>query len=205
MCKGVSASKNSCCWLAIAFLRANPAVLRDRFIADLTWGPYVHSEILLGRTRELSSKPHHLHDDVRAYAAFDGLSGFSPSKYKHSGPEWTIIKYPLPPGGYEKAYALILTLLSANLPYNHRDLWQCCIRFALPFEKDLDCETPDTWKHRGGVFCSQVSLLILRNLVRAGTVKVPPQCGRDIEHVNSRGCSPNGLFRILTKPTLKKI
>lgn len=181
-------------WIAIAFMRGTPGLLRHTLIANLTWGPYVHSEILLGRERT------HSPPDIRAYSAQDGISGLRPSKYHHSGPEWTIIKYPLPPSGYEMAYAIILRILSENLQYNHRDLWQCCIQMALPFEKDLDCEHPETWQNMGGVFCSQVSLLFLRKLIRAGTVVVPVPIQTCIEQTNSRGCSPNGLFRLLTRP-----
>lgn len=168
-------------------------MLRDRYIASVTRGPFVHVEVVLGKGDT----------DTRAYAAFDGVSGFMPSntRYKNrgGGARWTLVKYALPPTGYEKIYALILHILAMNLSYNHRDLWQCVIKTCLPFESDLDCSRPDTWERHGGVFCSQVALLLLRRATRMGVIApFPDNCTRLIEETNSRGCSPNDLFRILT-------
>lgn len=180
-------------WLAIAFLRGDPHTVHDVVVSGATRGPYVHTEIMLGRG-----------SDIRAYTAFEGVSGFTPctpsvlSRTHESGQEWSILKYNLAPGGYEKAYALILELLATNLPYNRRDLWQCCIKVCLPFEQDLDCETPQTWKPHG-VFCSQVALLFLRRMTRNGVLSLSHGCTAGIESTNSRGCSPNTLFRVLTK------
>lgn len=187
------------CWLAVAFLRANAHAPRDRFIAGVTRGPFVHTEIILGK--DTGGVPA---ADTRAYSAFEGVSGFTPSKSSIQwrndvSSDWTVLKFQLPPGGYEKAYAVILQVLAMDLPYNSRDLWQCCIRCCLPFEEDLDCEQPDTWKARGGVFCSQVALLLLRRVARMGLIRPPDVTRERIEETNSRGCSPNDLFRILSK------
>ena len=178
-------------WLGVAFQRAQSSIPRDRVISALTWGPYVHTEILLARQD----------GDIRSYAAFDGVSGFTPSRNwgKHShcpAQQWTVIRYPLQPGGYEKVYALVLQLLALNLAYNSRDLWQCCVKVALPFESDLDCERPDTWRP-GGVFCSQVALLLIRRLARMGVIRLPDRQARGVEQTNSRGCSPNTLFQMM--------
>ena len=169
---------------------------RDRLISGVTRGPFVHTEILLGKGDT---------GDARAYTAFEGVSGFTPSAseilHKNTGlplEKWTVIRYPLETGGYEKAYALVLQILAMDLPYNKSDLWQCCIRLCLPFEADLDCEHPDTWKARGGVFCSQVALLFLRRMNRMGLVPNLETLACQIESANSRGCSPNDLFRMLT-------
>jgi hypothetical protein len=186
-------------WLGVAFLRAHNSLPRDRVVSALTWGPYVHTEILLARQD----------GDIRSYAAFDGVSGFTPSRYwgKHLGPQqqqqWTVIRYPLQAGGYERVYALVLQLLALNLAYNSRDLWQCCVKVALPFESDLDCERPDTWRP-GGVFCSQVALLLVRRLARMGVIRLPDRQARDVELTNSRGCSPNALFEMLSPHQQKK-
>jgi hypothetical protein len=181
-------------WLAIAFLRGDPYVPRDRSIALFTRGPFVHTEVLLGKGEQ----------DVRAYAAFDGVSGFVPSSARHSrhASRWALVKYPLPPGGYEKVYAWILQMLAAKLPYNQRDLWQCAVKICLPFETDLDCTRPDTWGENGGVFCSQAALLLLRRGVQTGIITLADdKRAKRVEGTNSRGCSPNDLFRILTSPT----
>jgi hypothetical protein len=191
-------------WLAVAFMRGDPHVPRDKLISGVTRGPYVHTEIMLGSgAMGLGG--------ARAYAAFEGVSGFTPSAseivQEQTGVplgKWTVVRYPLPLGGYEKAYALVLQMLAMDLPYNRRDLWQCCIRLCLPFEADLDCERPDTWKPMGGVFCSQVALLFLRRMTRMGLIPHLEPLSHQLETTNSRGCSPNDLFRILA-PHEKKI
>lgn len=184
-------------WIGIAFRYATPRAPRDRVVSILTGGPYVHTEIMLADGR----------GGVRAYAASDNTSGFSPSNNfnahasTNTGSRWTAFRYPLSSEhAYKKVYALILQIIALSLPYNTRDLWQCCIQVALPYEKDLDCEDPSTWQ-ANGVFCSQVALLILRRLRREGLVAFPPdldaEIGDMIEHTNSRGCSPNQLYRML--------
>jgi hypothetical protein len=176
-------------WLGLAFQRAKLGVPRDHVIATLTWGPFVHTELLLAKGD----------GDVRAYAAFEGRAGFSPSARKHGGPDWVVLRFALAPGGYERAYALMLQLVALGLPYNSRDLWQCCVKVALPFEQDLDCERPDSWRD-GGVFCSQAALLVVRRLARAGVVPLSTRQRARVEDTNSRGCSPNALFALLASP-----
>jgi hypothetical protein len=173
-------------WLGLAFLRAQAGVPRDHVISTLTWGPFVHAELLLARGD----------GDVRAYAAFEGRSGFTPSARRHHGGDWVVLRFALPPGGYERTYAVMLQLVALSLPYNSRDLWQCCVKLALPFERDLDCERPETWR-AGGVFCSQVALLVVRRLARMGIVPLSARQSELVEATNSRGCSPNALFTLL--------
>jgi hypothetical protein len=116
-----------------------------------------------------------------------------------------VLRFPLAPGGYERAYALVLQLVSLGLPYNSSDLWLCCIKVALPFKPDLDCERPETWRD-GGVFCSQAALLVVRRLARMGVLEPLPQPQRAlVESTNSRGCSPNALFSLLAPSRLNKI
>ncbi len=177
--------------LGVAFRRANMVLAKDRVISTLTWGPLVHTELWLYSGD--GSRP-------RTYGAFQGTSGFMPSHpFRDKSEQWVVVRYALAPGGYERVYAVILQLLSMNMPYNARDLWQCCIKVALPFEKDLDCERPETWK--GGVFCSQAALLVLRRLQRQGVLSHSPEGLRTlIETTNSRGCSPNALYDLLSPP-----
>ena len=170
-----------------------PGVSKDRLISALTWGPFVHTEIWLDRGD--GSRP-------RTYASLQGVSGFTPSVVTGAPHEWEVLRYQLSPPatGYEKTYAWLLQLIALNLAYNSKDLWQCCVQIALPFEKDLDCERPESWGRHGGVFCSQAALLILRRMARAGLISLPDHQKQMIERTNSRGCSPNSLFRILNPP-----
>ena len=67
----------------------------------------------------------------------------------------------------------------------------------LPFERDLDCNRVDTWRS-SGVFCSQVCLLLLRRLAGQGLLPcLEPRTAADLDRVNSRGCSPNTLHRLV--------
>lgn len=184
--------------MELAFRHAMPELRRDRIVSFLTQGPFVHTEIVL-RDRAGSA---------RAYSAFEGISGLTPTKpYRNLGApranptRWTTLMFSLAPDkGYERAYAVILQILATGLPYNTRDLWQCCFQAALPFEQDLDCMHPAAWsKH--GVFCSQVALLFMRRLTRERVItRLHPVVAARLEAVNSRGCSPNQLFRILSPP-----
>ena len=180
--------------LGVAFRHALPGSTPDRVISTLTWGPYVHTELWLDRGD--GSKP-------RTYASFRGYSGFTPSVVEDPRP-WKVVRFPLQPGGYERVYAVFLQLIALSLPYNERDLWQCCIQVALPFEADLDCERPETWGALGGVFCSQAALLVLRRLWRAGVVRLPPEQAALVETTHSRGCSPNALYHLLRRREEKK-
>jgi len=172
--------------LTVAFLRGDPRNLHDAFVMDGTWGPYVHTEVLL--TPQAGP--------TRAYSSYDTAGGVVPVVPHAYGPEWDMVAFPLAPAGFYGLYAMLLAMIAAHPPYNRDDLWQCCVPFFLPFEADLDCAAPRTWT--GGVFCSQFACLLLRWACRAGHVLPRGECRRRLEAVNSRGCSPNGLFSILT-------
>ncbi len=181
-------------WIGIAFRHASPHVTRDKFISVLTKGPFVHTEVLLADGK----------GGVRAYSACEGSSGFAPSSSFNGSKQnqWTVVRYPFKSNeAFRKAYAFLLQIISMSIPYNSADLWQCFIQAALPFEKDLDCNSPHKWKS-SGVFCSQVALLILRKLQQDGLISMANP-GHDqgllgmLEHTNSRGCSPNQLFKML--------
>jgi hypothetical protein len=132
----------------------------------------------------------------RAYSSYEQAGGVVPVAPHQYGPEWDLITYPLAQPGFYSLYAMVLAMISARLPYNSGDLWQCCVPIFLPFESDLDCTAPKTWS--GGVFCSQFACLLLRWAFRAGHVPAHPVSRLRLETVNSRGCSPNALFSILT-------
>lgn len=181
--------------LSIAFMSGDWGRFDDRVIMSATRGPFVHTEVLLacgGR--------------VRAYASL-GNSGFTVSASKHherpsapGGRAWHLVHFPLRQGAYKPVYALLLQLLALNLPYNSWDTWQCCIQLMLPFERDLDCSDPESWR-ASGLFCSQACLLILRRLGRMGALARPELVDwAALGATNSRGCSPNELYRLLARP-----
>lgn len=175
--------------LSIAFRIGDMRSLWERTIVDTTGGPFVHAEIALSHG-----------NDVRAYSSFAG-TGFtvSPNRRSMQGPDWRVVSLPLHPGGYKAAYGLILQTLAMNLPYNNQDLWQCCFKLMLPFEQDLDCNNLETWRPTG-VFCSQACLLLLRKLAAMGVFSQPALVDwAGLNGVNSRGCSPNALYTLLTQ------
>lgn len=188
-------------FVGIAFRRGEVGNISDSIIASATRGPFVHSEFCLG-----------VGSDIRCYTACNSLqpgnggryasSGFTPtirlSSFPIDSDKWECIKIPLKGGKrtYNVVYSWVLQLIALDLPYNDRDLIQCCVKAMLPFERDYDCENPSEWVGMGGVFCSQVCLLLLKRLGRHGFITPPP----NIERVHSRGCSPNELYRMLSSP-----
>jgi hypothetical protein len=180
------------CYIGVAFLRGNPRIIGEQVVMRSTWGPFVHTEIFIQKGQ-----------DVRFYSASSPRGeGLVPSARLPMLPSedknWELVRFPLvQPGGYKLAYALLLQIMAMQLPYNSRDLWQCCMKLMLPFERDLDCDHLDTWR-QSGVFCSQVCLLVLRRLARRGALVVDPAVTSNLEASNSRGCSPNALYGLLS-------
>lgn len=185
-------------YVGVAFLRGSPQTWGDTLIMRSTAGPFVHTEFFLqdgGRSR--------------FYTSVDVPPGTFPSAIMPTGTrlplssEWEAVRFPVDRSGYKAAYALMLELISLPIPYNSRDLWQCAVKVMLPFEQDLDFARPATWV-RPGVFCSQLCLLLLRRLVAMGHVAPPPASISPLFGRNSRGCSPNDLYRLLTAHGRKK-
>jgi hypothetical protein len=168
--------------LKIAFRAGSVYNIHDSLIMATTIGPWVHTEIIFPD----STGP-------RAYAAYEDIGGFVKSRNTPYNSNWTVVSVPLTKP--DQAHAVLLHTLDAQPGYNQSDLWQCCVKAWLPWERDLNCEAPQTWTN--GVFCSQVCLLLLRRMARQGSIAVPETVSGLLEHVHSRGCSPNTLFGIL--------
>lgn len=182
-------------YVGVAFLRGDPHRFFDRLIMESTFGPFVHTEFFLQRESE-----YRFYTAANIVEANQKPSGFMPSARIAKAPDprqWDVVKYPVTSQGYLLAYSLILQLLALQLPYNARDLWQCGIKLLLPYERDLDCTQFASWK-RSGVFCSQVCLLLLRRLCLEGVVRPPHKISASLHDLNSRGCSPNTLHRLLS-------
>ena len=183
--------------IGLAFRRGELSNFGDRVVMDATGGPFVHAELFLRKGQ-----------NTRFYGMID-LGGtcqaggcFMPTRRALPLPDnWHAVSMPITPECYKTAYALVLQLISMQLPYNSRDLWQCCIKLMLPFERDLDCLNLEGWRAHG-VFCSQVCLLVLRRLAMQGALALPLDVAAKVAATNSRGCSPNSLFQIIT--TAKK-
>lgn len=185
-------------YVGVAFLRGSPMSWRDSLIMRSTAGPFVHSEFFLQAGTE-----------SRFYTSVDVPRDTFPCAIMPTGRrlplsgEWETVRYPVTRSGYCAAYALLLHAMSLPIPYNSRDLWQCAIKLMLPFERDLDFAHPASWT-RSGVFCSQLCLLLLRRLVVMGCVPLPAPCASPLLGRNSRGCSPNDLYRLLDAPEKKE-
>lgn len=172
-------------WLGVAFLRGEGTSIMDDIVMGATLGSWVHCEVLRGNGQQ-----------CRAYTALQGTGGFIPSGAKHAPPRWALFVVPV----HDPAavHSFLLSILALNLPYNYSDLWQCCVTAMLPWETELDCEKPETWK-KTGVFCSQVALLLLRALSRKRVITLPADTHALVEATHSRGCSPNALFGLLSR------
>lgn len=177
--------------VGVAFKRGSPLTWGDTLIMRSTAGPFVHAELFL---QNGSHARFYTSVDVPA-STFPCAIMPTPSRLPLSG-DWESIRFPVTQHGFTVAYALILELLSLPIPYNSRDLWQCAVKLMLPFERDLDFARPSTWTGHG-VFCSQLCLLVLRRLVALGHIVPPPYRISQLFGRNSRGCSPNDLFRLL--------
>jgi hypothetical protein len=179
----------SATYVGIAFRLGDTRNSGDLLVMSASGGPFVHSEFFLQKG-----------GSTRFYTAVDQKQhgGFLPTSRRLPLPrDWEVIRYPVTQQGYSAAYALILQMLSMHIPYNSRDLWQCCFQLLLPFEQDLSWDQLGAWSHQG-VFCSQACLLLLRRLCSQGVVSLPRRTTELIASTNSRGCSPNELHRMLT-------
>jgi hypothetical protein len=188
-------------FVGVAFRLGDPRNLQDEFVMQTTGGPLIHSEFMLGRPF-----------DIRCYTACSFMqqgsvqvareSGFTPSRRFTRLPTradgWECICFPLKGGApeYKAVYSMVLQLIAMQLPYNYKDLWQCCSKAMLPFERDVDFLNTAEWK-ASGVFCSQMCVLLLRKLDAQGVIELAPACRQPVYTINSRGCSPNRLFHIL--------
>jgi hypothetical protein len=171
-------------FLGIAFFKGSQHSAWDSLVRASTHGPYVHTELFLVGNGFTSS-----------YGAFHGIGGFLPSRNKYHPDSWDTLIFPLSVSGYDHALLLASQLTLQGIPYNTRDLWQCCVKCILPFEKDVDCQSPSSWAK--GVFCSQACLLFMRCLARRGLLPLHTGLRQRMEFTNSRGCSPNDLFKML--------
>lgn len=170
-------------WVGVAFKIGSFSSAYETLIMGSTFGQFVHCELVIGDG---------MMSDV--FASYHGSLGFMRSCEEYDPRLWVVLYMPLK--SIKNAKALSLQLLDLQIPYNYTDLWQCCVKAMLPFESELDCTNPETWKQ--GVFCSQMCLLYLRFLMRVGDIEVCEQLQHHLESVHSRGCSPNMLYSILS-------
>lgn len=173
-------------WVGVAFKTGTMTSAKDIIVMGATLGPYVHCELIFGTGMQSN-----------VFASYDDTqknSGFMRSLNTFNDQEWLVLTSPV--SDLKTAQIMSLQLLDLEIPYNHNDLWQCCIKAVLPFEDDLDCDLLHTWKHTG-VFCSQMCLLFLRHFARTGVLDANDTLKHHLEYVHSRGCSPNMLYEIL--------
>lgn len=175
-------------WVGIAFRTGNITSPYDTMIMTGTLGHFVHCELILGRGAEA--------DVFSSYNKDNCVSGFVRSMSEFNPQEWTILT--MPANDTRNARAMSLQLLDLGIPYNAKDLWQCCVKVMLPFETEVDCNNAMEWKQKG-VFCSQMCLLFLRKMVQNGDLSVNNVLKHHLETVHSRGCSPNMLYNIIAQ------
>ena len=169
-------------WLGIAFNRGKLGNINHDIIMSSTWGPWVHCEVIVGK------------DEVgTAYGAFEHVGGFLRSQNVHDPRDWSVFVTPV--SSLMPLQAAVVRMVDLGIKYNTSDLWQCCIKTLLPFETELDCHRPESWKN--GVFCSQVALLMLRRMSDENVVSLPTPMTHMLHSVHSRGCSPNTLFNLV--------
>ena len=166
--------------MRVCFCRCDPRSTYEHAIQLSTGGaPWVHAELeLVG---------------VGRWSAFDKpeepfCRSLRPS-YDYA------FEYPLTEDAAKALHSYVLRIIARAPSYNRRDLWQCCVRCFLPLERDLDPHTPETWNR---VFCSQAVLLAVKHMLATNALQFTPEGARRIHAMNSRGCSPNLLFKVLS-------
>lgn len=185
------------CAVGVAFMRGDHRLWGDLFVMNATMGPFVHSEFFIQRGCDIRfyTAANLVHDDSAS-----PMGGFMPSRRLTAGrppaDQWVTVSFPVTQETYLRTYAWVLQILALRLRYNDRDLWQCCIKCLLPFEKDLDSTNLSTWLH-SGVFCSQVCLLLIRKMVLSNALVTSQGTRHRVLTTNSRGCSPNALYELL--------
>jgi hypothetical protein len=174
-------------WVGISFRSGNHHSMREAIIMAGTQGPFVHSELLLGTG-----------SSYKAYSAYEGIGGLLSSRNNCSKPDWTTIVFGVAsPEAFSKIQNFVHHVLSLHIPYNNRDWYRYPFQRIYPFQSDLNYQRPESWDQ---VFCSQVILLLLRKFLTEKLIaNVPERVQIAIHVTNSRGCSPNDLFRLLTK------
>jgi len=179
--------KDKGAWIGVAFRKGSLSTWFDDMIMVGTLGSFVHCELLLGQD--------HYADAYSSYCDQETNLGFTRSREDFNNKHWVVLSFPL--SDAKKAQALSLSLLDNPIPYNYKDLWQCCLGVALPFEQEIDCTNMEHWKK--GVFCSQMCLLFMRNLHLNDSLKLNHQGYEyNLKHIHSRGCSPNFLYGFLS-------
>ena len=162
----------------ICFCKTNRANSYERAIEVWTGGPWVHAELEI--------------PGVGRWSAFDKpVEPFCRSLRSHYD---YAFEYKLTPEHAKELHAYVLRIIARAPAYNRRDLWQCCVKLFLPLESDLDPQTPESWNR---VFCSQAVLLALKHMLASDMLKFSPRGSQRVHTLNSRGCSPNYLFRML--------
>lgn len=174
-------------WIGVAFRAGDWRDPYEAIIMGSTWGSLVHCELIIGDNTQ-----------GNVYSAYNNEhvhSGCTRSIENFSSNKWMLLTHQVK--DTQKSQTHVLRMLDSKLMYNTKDLWQCCIRTLLPFEQELDCDVVETWKPHG-VFCSQMCLLFLRHIARAGELPATMHLQHNLESVHSRGCSPNLLYHVLS-------
>lgn len=118
--------------VGVAFMRGDPRLFGDMLVMQATRGPFVHSEFFIqsGSDVRFYTAANLVHDDK-----IQPTGGFMPSHRLKSLPAsgiWETVRFPVSKQCYLSTYALILQILAMGLPYNSRDLWQCCVQVPIP-------------------------------------------------------------------------
>jgi hypothetical protein len=114
--------------VGVAFMRGDPRVFGDLVVMRATRGPFVHSEFFIQKDADIRfyTAANLVHDTNPLVAG-----GFMPSRRLRALPTngaWETVRFPVSKECYLSTYAWILQILAMKLPYNSRDLWQCCVQ-----------------------------------------------------------------------------
>jgi len=111
------------------------------------------------------------------------------------GSEWDSIEIPVT--DHRRALQILMEMKRSPAPY-HINVMECALpkRFVDAIEEDEDCMHPEQWS---GLFCSQFALLFVRRCALEGILGVSHSRCAILWSVNSKGCLPARLWRILAE------
>lgn len=180
--------------IGLMFQKKTPGSTWESFVSKMIDGPFVHVDMCFVPSKAPKAPPR-LETMKQLFSTFVGehFSGYVPKGWTNrSNLTHTLLLIPVSSETWDRARNYVSMLCSKKTPYNYSDLALCPLSNSAVnlLAKDVDAfPTPRT------VFCSQAAVLTLRHALSSSTTNSLIKDA--IWSVNSRGCSPMGLYTIL--------
>lgn len=180
--------------IGLMFQKKTPGSTWESLVSTMIDGPFVHVDMCFVPSKAPKAPPR-LDTMKQLFSTFIGehFCGYVPKGWTaRSNNTHTLLLIPVSSETWDRARNYVSMLCSKKTPYNYSDLALCPLSNSAVnlFTKDVDAfPTPRT------VFCSQAAVLTLRHALSVSTTN--SLIREAVWSVNSRGCSPMGLYTIL--------